>query len=131
MIKTHTFTRAHELSELFFGQVDNPCNKQSALVIKGERWTQLTPVSPLWIHCRRKRFMRCGGKEKQVSYSSTGRSHSPETRKAGGAVLSPIKTCGHSYEPRLRFLVAVYSLGSTYLELENHSPSVNIMPTLL
>jgi len=75
MVKTRTVAHEPEGSELCIGQVDNLCDKQSALVIKGERRTQLTLVAIAWIHCGRKRFTRSGSKEKaQVSNSSMGMS---------------------------------------------------------
>ena len=75
MIKTRTVAHEPEGSELCIGQVDNLCDKQSALITKGERRTQLTLVAIVWIHCGRNRFTRGGSKKKaQVSNSSTGMS---------------------------------------------------------
>ena len=75
MINTRTVAHEPEGSELCIGQVDNLCDKQSALVTKGERRIQLTLVAIARIHCGRKRFTRGGSKEKaKVSNSSTGMS---------------------------------------------------------
>ena len=53
MVKTRTVAHEAEGNELCIGQVDNLCNKQSALVSKWQRRTQLTLVAIVWIHCGR------------------------------------------------------------------------------